>query len=258
MQEVSQTDDKFKIKDVLKSAADIVKNNLQFIIILAIIWMGIPSLLGTYAGTIGSEASLSQDPNRINDANRVIGLMGITTSLWGIVIAPGIYRILLKLIDNEKASYTELIPNDLPLLLRVAGASILLSIAIALGLVFLILPGIFLGIKFQFTLWLIIDKQYRVFDALKKSWEMTDGLISKFFILFFALLGVYVVAAIASGIILIPLNIIGEFLNITIFLKGIVKSLVSGCFFTFAFLVIGLIYKKSELSPTTKHETLEP
>ena len=44
-----------------------------------------------------------------------------------------------------------------------------------IGLIFLIVPGIIIGIRLIFTWFLIIDKKSSAMVAIKDSWRMTKG-----------------------------------------------------------------------------------
>ncbi|MEW4451702.1 hypothetical protein AB1L30_03355 [Bremerella sp. JC817] len=48
-------------------------------------------------------------------------------------------------------------------------------ILIMLGFVLLVVPGIYLAIKFAFVEYLVIDRKLSTLDSLKESWHMTNG-----------------------------------------------------------------------------------
>ncbi len=83
---------------------------------------------------------------------------------------------------------------------NVLGASILLGIIIGVGIMFLIVPGIFLALMYQFTIPLIIDKNLGIIDAMKRSAALAKG--RKLSLLGFdvALLGIVILGAICLGV----------------------------------------------------------
>ena len=55
------------------------------------------------------------------------------------------------------------------------GASLLASLAVAVGLFLLIVPGLIAMVLFMFSMFLVIDRGLSPIDALKESMEMTKG-----------------------------------------------------------------------------------
>ena len=55
------------------------------------------------------------------------------------------------------------------------GASILLALAVAIGLVLLIVPGIILGLMFMFTTFVVIESELGPIDAMSESHRLTRG-----------------------------------------------------------------------------------
>jgi len=54
-------------------------------------------------------------------------------------------------------------------------ASLLTSIIIVFGLAFLIVPGIIFACKLAFTPYPVVDRKMEAIEAMKTSWNMTDG-----------------------------------------------------------------------------------
>ncbi len=54
-------------------------------------------------------------------------------------------------------------------------ANILVGLIVAIGFIFLIVPGIILACKLAFVPYLVVDKRLDVIEAIKESWNMTDG-----------------------------------------------------------------------------------
>jgi len=70
-------------------------------------------------------------------------------------------------IDALRASFTRLWPY--------LGLSVLLSLALTIGLLALIVPGIFLLVAFSLALPALVTRRTGVFDSLSISWRMTKG-----------------------------------------------------------------------------------
>ena len=55
------------------------------------------------------------------------------------------------------------------------GASILLALAVAIGFVLLIVPGIIFGLMFMFTTFVVIERELGPIDAMNESHRLTRG-----------------------------------------------------------------------------------
>jgi uncharacterized membrane protein len=55
------------------------------------------------------------------------------------------------------------------------GATLLLSLAIVLGMILLIIPGIIFALMFMFTLFIVIDRELGPIEAMKESARITRG-----------------------------------------------------------------------------------
>lgn len=70
-------------------------------------------------------------------------------------------------------------------------ASFLTAVFVILGLVLLIIPGIYIAIRLAFVSYLIADKKMEAMDAIRKSWKMTKGYEGT--ILLMILLGILII-----------------------------------------------------------------
>ena len=86
---------------------------------------------------------------------------------------------------------------------------LLSSVAAIVGLVFLIVPGIIIGIGLAQSMYIISDdEEIGAYDALSKSWDMMDGFKMKYFglLLIFFLLSLLCILTLGIGFLwLIPI-----------------------------------------------------
>ena len=115
----------------------------------------------------------------------------------GFTVQLGLIRIYLDLIDQEKEDELKTLFTNYRLIWRYLGASILFGIAVALGLIFLIVPGIYFNLKYQYYAYLIVDKNMGVVEALKKSGEITKDIKWKLFCFSLAVVGLNILGALA-------------------------------------------------------------
>jgi uncharacterized membrane protein len=116
-----------------------------------------------------------------------------------ILLTAGYYKIVLKYKNGHKEPI-ETIINQTRYFWPLIGSTILISLAVVLGLVALIIPGIYLMLRYMFAQVFIIDKNQGVLESMKNSAKITDGV--KWQLLLFNLisLGVIVLGALAFGI----------------------------------------------------------
>ncbi|MEK7558821.1 MAG: hypothetical protein AAB521_00780 [Patescibacteria group bacterium] len=129
-------------------------------------------------------------------------LKGSALSLiWGLIsfaisllVQIGSIKIVLDLYDKKQLNFSHLYSHS-SLFLRYLGASILYVIAVGIGFILLIIPGIYLAIKWQFYSFLIVDKNMGIMESFKKSSAMTEGVKWKLFLFALALAVINILGA---------------------------------------------------------------
>ena len=86
----------------------------------------------------------------------------------------GVITLFLKAEADAKSASLNDLWNPEPFW-RYLGVSVLIGIAVIVGLVFLIIPGIFFAIIFSFAGYLAVDKKMSPIAAMKESVHMTKG-----------------------------------------------------------------------------------
>lgn len=115
-----------------------------------------------------------------------IALLGF---VLGAILQLGLIRLFIDLVDQDTEDRLKMLFSQHKLFWRYLGASVLYGLMVGFGLILLIVPGIYFALKYQFFSYLIVDKNLGVFDALKKSGEITKGVKWKLFGFWFALVG---------------------------------------------------------------------
>jgi hypothetical protein len=148
----------FSKKEAVKFGFGIAKSNLLFFIGLLIIVFFVSAVASSLRG--GAQKS----------ALAYLAL-SIIQYLVNIVIGMGLIRISLEFIDKAKPKIRDIVYYK-PIV-RYVLASIITGIVVILGLVLLIIPGVILAIRLQYTTYLIVDKNLGPIEAIKKSWSVT-------------------------------------------------------------------------------------
>ncbi len=107
-----------------------------------------------------------------------IAIAGIlATAFMFLVVKPmqfGISYLNLKASRGEKLEIKEMFSPFLDFW-NVVLAGFLMTLIVVFGTLFFIIPGIIFACKLIFVPYIVMDKKMKATDAIKESWEMTDG-----------------------------------------------------------------------------------
>jgi uncharacterized membrane protein len=150
---------------------------------LSVGWAAFKSRFGLFIGLLLLYAALTAIPQwgiqQIKDIWLAVPLAVIIV-LFEYFLKAGIIKISLAVADGGDAQIGDLFsgwPVFVPLLL----ATLLFALAIGVGLVLAIVPGIIFSIMFQYYGYFIVDKKMGPVDALKASAVLTRGVRWKLF-----------------------------------------------------------------------------
>lgn len=133
---------------------------------------------------------------------------GIVFVIFETLIGMGIIKICLKFCDQEPARYGELF-SAYPLLLNYIAGSIIYGIMVTTGLLFLVVPGLYLALKHQFYSYSIIDQRKGPLQAIKMSGVLTEGVKWNLALFWLMLAGINILGMLALGVglaVTIPLS----------------------------------------------------
>ena len=109
------------------------------------------------------------------------------TYLYSIfVIAPlkyGAFSVYLQAARREKCDVGRL-SEGFKNYLNVMLSYVLVQFMVGIGVMFLIIPGIFLACKFAFVPFLVVDRKLDAIEAIKTSWNMTSGYGMDIFVIY--------------------------------------------------------------------------
>ncbi|HSD57188.1 MAG TPA: hypothetical protein VLB04_03320 [Methanotrichaceae archaeon] len=184
------------------------RDNLQFFVILMMIvgvLYNLPGLIFTTTFTLYGGALQSASPETLLP---IFLTMAIVSAVIYMVIELGLLQIALSFRDGKVPDFKDLF-EGYPLFLNYLIASIIYGLMVVVGLMLLIVPGIYLGLKYQFYGYAIADNGIGPIDALKESGRMTEGAKQNLLIFWLTLycgiivimLGVLILIGIPIGII---------------------------------------------------------
>lgn len=165
---------KFSKREAIKFGWQTMKQNFWFfvgLLVVAGIVMFVPPFL--------LHRLLEEDIPVVSSA---VDLLRNFLEIW---ISLGLIKITLNFCDNLKSKIADLFSRP-KLFFRYLFAVILYTLTVFVGLILLIVPGIYFGIRLQFYGFFIVDKKAGIVESLKGSWQITKGSFWNLF--FFGLL----------------------------------------------------------------------
>lgn len=100
-------------------------------------------------------------------------LLSYVSQVIQIFLGMGLFAFSLSLVRGQQTSVSQLFSQSASKLLRTLGATILYYIMVLVGCLFLVIPGIYLALRFMYFQAAIVDKDLGVIDSLKYSSQLT-------------------------------------------------------------------------------------
>lgn len=116
-------------------------------------------------------------------------IFSIVYTLVQLVVSMGVLKALLYIVRDKEVDIDTILSTK-HLLIPYIIATILVALMVAFGIILFIIPGIYLAIKYMFVPYLIVDKEFKAMEAIKKSAEMTKDI--KWSLLAFSVIAVLI------------------------------------------------------------------
>lgn len=114
----------------------------------------------------------------------------------GSVVSVGIIKISLAIVYDRTPEYSFFNPEPKQIL-NFFVSSVLFGLAVGLGLILLVIPGIIFALKLQFYPYFLIDKNAGPFEALKRSWNLTRDIKLNLFLFWLCITGINILGILA-------------------------------------------------------------
>lgn len=167
------TEKNFSIELALKYGWKKMTENLGFFIILLISLFAISFFFNVFSGMF---------QNRLPSLSLIFTIGGVLFSVYMNII---LIRVGLNIFDGERGRVEDILSGALPIYFKFLLANVLYFLIVLAGFLLLIVPGIYFALKYQYTLYLIVDKGMDVVPAFNMSSEITKGV--KWRLLLFAI-----------------------------------------------------------------------
>lgn len=196
----------FSVGDILRKGWETFKGNPMLFVGIALISFVISAVAGSFDRALSA-------PSPVGGGRIEFSIFSFLASAF---TGMGATNVALKSIKEGKAEFGDFFAVY-PLFLVFALSDFLFSLAVGIGTVLLIIPGIYLFLRLQFFGYYIVDKNSRsanvIIESLQKSWELTRGIAGKIFLLDLAFLGLIILGAIPIGLgllIVLPLIVLAN------------------------------------------------
>jgi uncharacterized membrane protein len=130
------------------------------------------------------------------DAGLVATLWAGAVWVYSVVVGMGILKISLKFVDGQKPELADLF-STYPLFFKYLVAYILFALGTLLGLILLVIPGIWFAVRYQYFAMAVVDKELGPIEALKESARLTEGNVWRLIGLGLAFFGVLILGLLA-------------------------------------------------------------
>ena len=153
---------KFSTRDAIRFGWGAARRNFGFFITMLIVTSIVDGIPGQIQWATRERAPL---------VAALAGLLGVAI---GIVTSIGWTKVLLRIVDGERPSHTDLYAHH-ALLFRYLGAALLYALSIVAGMILFIIPGILAAVRFSMSSFLVVDRGMGPLEAMRKSAEITRG-----------------------------------------------------------------------------------
>ncbi len=161
---------------------ELTKRHFGIIFLTSLIYFGIMTGIGIVMGVVEVAMGIGTGNIGVDNTMRTaspaaIGvsfILNLISNIVAIFLSLGATRIGLKLVSGEPAEVGMLFGEGSKLI-RTIGASILYGLMVFVGLILLIVPGIYLAIRFGQYQTAIVDRDLGVLDSLAYSSDITNN-----------------------------------------------------------------------------------
>jgi uncharacterized membrane protein len=125
--------------------------------------------------------------------------MSLISGVVSSTFALGLAKIYLRFRDGEMPLFENLFDGLSRLHIYIA-AMFVVGIAVSMGLLLLVGPGVIFLLRLWFVGFVVVDERVGPLEAIQRSWDMTRGSAMDLFMLFLLLLGLNLLGLIVFGV----------------------------------------------------------
>lgn len=172
----------FRIGRVFGDTFNVFGRNFGLYIGLSLIFSGLPTFI--YQLVIGSRveaAAASADPNEVaaqmfSTASLVMGaIFFLIYMALSSILQAALVRATIQDLNGQQPTFADALSRGIAVLLPIVGLSIIMWLGISIGMMLLIIPGIYLVVRWSAAVPALVHEKLGILDSLKRSSQLTDG-----------------------------------------------------------------------------------
>lgn len=170
----------FRIGRVFGDTFNVFGRNFGLYIGLSLIFSGLPTFI--YQLVIGSQAQAAiasaetGAPQVFGTASFVAGAVFFLVYLvLSLVQQAALVRATIQDLNGQQPTFSDALGRAIIFLLPIFGLTLVLWICIGVGLMLLIVPGLYLAVRWSAALPVLVQEQRGVFESLTRSSQLTAG-----------------------------------------------------------------------------------
>lgn len=168
--------------DVIGQAWDLVKPQIGMWIVALIICGAISGLLNGVSSIVNATAG--NDPGAAFYAITLV--ISLASAIIGLLVNAGLTKMAIHHVRSGQADIAQLF-NITDVIVPIIVAGLLMYLAIGVGMVLLIIPGILAFLGLSMAIPLVVDQKVDGIEALKRSWATCQPHWGSLFLLFLVL-----------------------------------------------------------------------
>lgn len=173
-----------KISEVFATSWKQTKSQIWVLSGLIIGYLILSFTLSIFSTPVSSDGLSGFTPGMI--------IMKIISAIISILFSLGYLKNVFQALDGDEPQFAAY-GQQAHKILTYFCSNILAFLIVLIGLVFLIIPGIYLALRLQFFSAAIVDDNAGIIESLKKSWEITKGHTFSLFLLCLTMIGICIV-----------------------------------------------------------------
>ncbi len=166
----------FTIENAYRFAWEKIKKHWTDLLVIGVLSVLVSFIFGFIIGLVQSMSVHGGEMSAFGmGMSALLNVMSQILSLW---LGYNAFKILLKIVDGKTFKISEIFhweDKSPSKIWNYFFATLFYGLVVLVGLILLIVPGIYFSIKYMYVPYLVIDKELSITDAFKKSADMTSG-----------------------------------------------------------------------------------
>lgn len=175
--------EKIDVGRVISRGFEALRANFVSFFICSVLLSGVPVFLLQYA-SLASISSGTTIEYVESGAFALVAIGGALAWLIGIMVLQGIMtRATIMTLSGRGADMAQSVLTALRLILPIVAVSLLVGIAVVIGFLFLIVPGIMIYCAFSVSIPALVEERRGVFASMQRSRDLTRNSRKRIFLL---------------------------------------------------------------------------